>query len=124
VVHSFTLSAPKRGGSAAPCRPVADRQAGAAPRLSGLALALLVAVTAPALRALEVGDEAPDFELPATDGQRYRLSEMEGQSSVVLAWFPQAFTSGCTIECKSLAKHGDKLREYDVRYFMISVVHH
>jgi peroxiredoxin Q/BCP len=121
VVHSFTLSAPKRGGSAPRCRPVAESPAGAAPGLSGLMLALLLAVTAPALRALEVGDKAPDFELPATDGQRYRLSEMEGQSSVVLAWFPQAFTSGCTIECKSLAKHGDKLREYDVRYFMISV---
>lgn len=71
--------------------------------------------------ALEVGDEAPDFELPATDGRSYRLSDFEGQTNVVLAWFPRAFTSGCTLECKSLAEHGDELRQYDARYFMISV---
>lgn len=121
MIHFFKLSAPKRGGSAEHCGPGADGPTGEALQLSSLLLALALAVTAPALGALEVGDEAPDFELPATDGQRYRLSDMEGQASVVLAWFPQAFTSGCTIECKSLAKHGDKLREYDVRYFMISV---
>lgn len=42
---------------------------------------------------LEVGDEAPDFTLPGTDGQLHRLSDLEGQT-VVLAWFPKAFTSG------------------------------
>jgi peroxiredoxin Q/BCP len=40
---------------------------------------------------------------------------------VVLAWFPKAFTGGCTIECKSLAANGDKIRKYDVAYFMASV---
>ena len=38
-----------------------------------------------------------------------------------MAWFPKAFTSGCTIECKSLAANGDKLRKFDVAYFMASV---
>jgi peroxiredoxin Q/BCP len=40
---------------------------------------------------------------------------------VVIAWFPAAFTGGCTIECKSLAANGDKIRQYDVTYFMASV---
>ena len=40
---------------------------------------------------------------------------------MVLAWFPEAFTSGCTIECKSLAANGGKIRAYDVAYFMASV---
>ena len=39
----------------------------------------------------------------------------------MLAWFPKAFTSGCTIECKSLAEHGDMIRQYKVTYFMASV---
>jgi peroxiredoxin Q/BCP len=39
----------------------------------------------------------------------------------VIAWFPKAYTSGCTIECKSLADNGDLIREYDVTYFMASV---
>ena len=39
----------------------------------------------------------------------------------MLAWFPTAFTQGCTIECKSLAEHGDDIQKYDVTYFMASV---
>ena len=39
----------------------------------------------------------------------------------MLAWFPKAFTQGCTIECKSLAEHGDLIKKYDVTYFMASV---
>lgn len=42
---------------------------------------------------LQVGDEAPDFTLPASDGETYTLSELRGQH-VVLAWFPKAFTGG------------------------------
>ena len=45
------------------------------------------------LAELQVGDEAPDFELPGTDGKSYRLSELRGKA-VVLAWFPKAFTLG------------------------------
>src|SRR5215212_10098321 len=70
---------------------------------------------------LKVGDMAPDFKLQATDGKTYTLSSFRGKQAVVLAWFPAAFTQGCTIECKSLAEHGDLIRKYDVAYFMISV---
>jgi peroxiredoxin Q/BCP len=78
------------------------------------------AVTASAAE-LAVGDAAPDFTLVASDGKTYRLSDYKGKQAVVIAWFPRAFTSGCTIECKSLAANGDKLRKYDVAYFMASV---
>ena len=71
--------------------------------------------------ALEVGDMAPDFELPASDGNTYRLSDFRGKQAVILAWFPRAFTSGCTIECKSLTKNGPELRRFDATYFMASV---
>ncbi len=42
---------------------------------------------------LKVGDKAPDFKLPATDGKTYSLSQLKGRW-VVLAWFPKAFTAG------------------------------
>ncbi|HLU00211.1 MAG TPA: peroxiredoxin [Burkholderiaceae bacterium] len=71
--------------------------------------------------ALEVGDMAPDFHLPAADGKTYRLSDYRNKQAVVLAWFPKASTYGCTIECKSLAENGDKIRQFDVTYFMASV---
>jgi peroxiredoxin Q/BCP len=51
---------------------------------------------------LEAGDPAPDFELPASDGQTYRLSRLHATVPVVIAWFPKAFTSGCTAECRSI----------------------
>ena len=70
---------------------------------------------------LKVGDMAPDFTLPGTDGKTHKLSEYRGKQAIVLAWFPKAFTQGCTIECKSLAENGDKIRKYDVTYFMASV---
>jgi peroxiredoxin len=43
---------------------------------------------------LKVGDLAPDFRLPASDGNTYTLSQFKGKKPVVLAWFPKAFTSG------------------------------
>jgi len=42
---------------------------------------------------LKVGDAAPDFTLQASDGQTYSLSKLRGRT-VVLAWFPKAFTAG------------------------------
>jgi peroxiredoxin Q/BCP len=70
---------------------------------------------------LAVGDLAPDFTLSASDGKTYRLADFRGRQAVVLAWFPMAFTSGCTIECKSLAEDGSLIERYDVTYFMASV---
>ena len=70
---------------------------------------------------LKVGDQAPDFTLKASDGKTYSLADYRGKKAVVVAWFPKAFTQGCTLECKSLAANGDRLRKYDVAYFMASV---
>lgn len=70
---------------------------------------------------LKVGDAAPDFSLAGSDGKTYKLSDFKGKQAVVLAWFPKAFTQGCTIECKSLAENGGLIKKYDVTYFMASI---
>jgi peroxiredoxin Q/BCP len=44
--------------------------------------------------ALSVGDQAPLFKLPGSDGATYSLSDFRGKQVVVLAWFPKAFTGG------------------------------
>src|SRR5690242_19124416 len=88
----------------------------------GLVAALAVPLMAQAPAAeLKVGDPAPNFKLQATDGKTYQLSDFKGKKAVVIAWFPKAFTQGCTIECKSLAENGDRIKKYDVAYFMASV---
>lgn len=58
--------------------------------LTGAAMA--AAGTASA--AMAVGDAAPDFTLPGTDGKDARLSSFQGKKNVVLAFFPKAFTGG------------------------------
>ena len=56
--------------------------------------AAAVAADAPPATELKVGDMAPDFTLPASDGKTYHLADFRGKTAVVLAWFPKAFTSG------------------------------
>lgn len=53
---------------------------------------------------VEVGDDAPRFSLPVARGRAYNdieefsLEDALGDGPVVLAFFPAAFTSGCTDE--------------------------
>ena len=45
-----------------------------------------------------VGEAAPAFTLPSTSGTDVTLAQFRGKSSVLLAFFPLAFTSTCTAE--------------------------
>ncbi len=81
---------------------------------------VLAAGEAPA-EPLGEGATAPDWTLPGSDGNVYSLADLLQEGPVVLAWFPKAFTPGCTRECKSLAENGDMIRKYQVSYFMASV---
>jgi thioredoxin-dependent peroxiredoxin len=66
------------------------------PALAMLALSLITLAQQPAppKTHLKVGDPAPDFTLPATDGKTYKLSDFKGKKSVVLAFYVLAFTGG------------------------------
>ena len=48
--------------------------------------------------AVEVGDEAPDFELKDQHGTPVRLSSFRGQKNVVLVFYPLAFSGVCSGE--------------------------
>ncbi len=62
---------------------------------AGLCFALMAANPG-ALRGdeLSVGDAAPEFELPGSDGKTYKLSDFKDKQAVVIAWYPKAFTGG------------------------------
>lgn len=72
------------------------------PILFVLAASLAVAATPDAYQCvrgmavtrLSIGDQAPAFTLPGSDGRTYSLSDYHGKQAVVLAWFAKAFTGG------------------------------
>ncbi len=70
---------------------------------------------------LKVGDKAPEFSMKGSDGKTYTLDQFKGKSAVVIAWFPKAFTGGCTKECKSFRASSEALKPLNVAYFTASV---
>ncbi len=70
---------------------------------------------------LSAGDPAPEFALSASDGLTYRLSDFRGRMAVVIAWFPKAFTGGCTVECQSLGAYSAAFLRSNVQCFAASV---
>lgn len=62
--------------------------------LTSTAATALFAQFNPPKTSLKVGDRAPDFTLPSTDGKDVKLSDFRGKKNVVLAFFPAAFTGG------------------------------
>jgi peroxiredoxin Q/BCP len=53
--------------------------------------------------ALQPGDKAPDFDLPADGGGRVRLADFAGRK-LVLYFYPKDDTSGCTTEAKGFSE--------------------
>jgi peroxiredoxin Q/BCP len=92
----------------------------AAATMAGLARAGTQRSRAPRVR-LNIGDVAPEFSLTASDGVVYRLSSFRGRQAVVLAWFPKAFTGGCTRQCASIELQRAAFEARGVRVFGANV---
>jgi peroxiredoxin Q/BCP len=57
---------------------------------------------------VEVGDQAPDFELPGTGDRTYRLADYRGRN-VILAFYPGDATTVCTKQFCNYRDEGDRL---------------
>ena len=87
-----------------------------------LALAAL-SMAIPASAALPVGSKAPDFRtMGALAGKPFRLhlAEQLKSGTVVLYFFPKAFTEGCTLETKAFADAMPKFRAAGARVIGMS----
>jgi thioredoxin-dependent peroxiredoxin len=65
------------------------------------------------------GDTAPDFELPGTGGETYRLSDYRGRN-VVLAFYPGDATTVCTKQFCSYRDEGERIDQLDAAVLGIS----
>ncbi len=68
---------------------------------------------------VDVGDAAPDFELPGTGGRAFRLSERRGRN-VVLAFYPGDATTVCTKQFCSYRDNAERLDRLDAEVVGIS----
>jgi len=59
-----------------------------------MVLSLAMAWGATNAAELKLGDDAPAFSLPGSDGKTHSLKDFRGKQMIVLAWFPKAFTGG------------------------------
>lgn len=84
-------------------------------------LGVLLSAAGAHAEALAPGAKAPPFALAGSDGKEHRLADFAGKRGVVLAWFPKAFTSGCTQELASLRDSADALAAYDAAVFLVSL---
>ncbi len=62
--------------------------------LVAMAASLPALAQNPGSTTLKVGDTPPDFTLPSTEGGKVHLADYLGKGTVVLAFFPAAFTGG------------------------------
>ncbi|HVR41964.1 MAG TPA: thioredoxin-dependent thiol peroxidase [Thermoanaerobaculia bacterium] len=57
----------------------------------------------------KVGERAPNFRLPSSDGESVTLEDLEGKN-VILYFYPKDDTPGCTAEACSFRDRNDEIR--------------
>ncbi len=70
--------------------------------------------------ALRIGDPAPDFSLPSSNGEMVRLSDFRGKSAVVLFFYPKDNSPACTMEACSFRDSYEAFREVGAEVIGIS----
>jgi len=68
---------------------------------------------------LNVGEKAPDFSLPSTDGRTISLGDLRGKK-VVLYFYPKDSTPGCTKEACDFRDNVDRLKRKGARVIGVS----
>src|ERR1700734_2204801 len=71
--------------------------------------------------AVEIGDVAPDFELPDQHGTPVKLSSFRGAKNVVLVFYPLAFSPVCSGELCAMREDFPEVSGDDVELLTVSV---
>jgi peroxiredoxin len=80
------------------------------------------------LTPIQVGAEAPDFELPSSEigdngkpGKKIRLSDYRGKKAIVLAFYPLDFSPVCTGENQCFQNYSERIDEVGGQVLGLSV---
>jgi peroxiredoxin len=77
-----------------------------------------------ASEALEVGQQAPEFQLKGPAGQFFSLSDYRGKQNVVLVFYPLAFSPVCSHQLPALQSDASEFARLDAVVLGISVDSH
>lgn len=70
---------------------------------------------------VKVGDQAPDFEGPTSDGSRLGLKDFVGKKNVILYFYPKDDTPGCTREAISFRDNTQSIRNLGAEIVGVSL---
>jgi len=75
---------------------------------------------------LKIGDKAPDFEIAKAGQEKegapaLKLSDLKGKKNVLVAFYPKAFTPGCTAEMCGFRDDFARFQSADTEVVAVSV---
>ena len=70
---------------------------------------------------LQIGDVAPDFDLPASGNHTIKLSDYRGKQNVLLAFYPFAFSPVCSLQLPGLQENLGRFQDLNTVVLGISV---
>jgi len=89
-------------------------------KIIGILLGAIMFGIGSAQAAVKVGDEAPDFTAPATDGTNLHLKSVIGTSPIVLYFYPKDNTPGCTKEACGIRDSFGAFRNLNATVYGVS----
>jgi mycoredoxin-dependent peroxiredoxin len=78
-------------------------------------------MTSPGLNPLAVGTQAPDFSLRDQNNEVVTLSDFRGEKSVLIVFYPFAFTGICTGELVQISRNLDVFSNPEVQVLTVSI---
>jgi peroxiredoxin Q/BCP len=89
--------------------------------IAGIVIVIGIIIAYEGTTMLKVGDQAPGFTAATSTGEQFQLSTYRGKSNVVLFFYPQDFTAGCTAQACAFRDSYAEIKKYEAVIFGVSL---